>query len=89
MQLAKVADRAWAVIPVMLWSSAEITTVILAGALPTIPRLIQWLRGQNDSSPSAETYQRPSKPSYVMITQGFADVEAAHLGRRMNSVTAM
>lgn len=74
--------------PVFMWAFAEFTTVILAGAIPTIPRLIQWLRGHKDSPPYVQAYQKPSKPSYVTISNGLADVEAEYPGRGMNIVKA-
>lgn len=66
-----------------MWAFAEFTTVILAGAFPTMPRLIQWLREHNNSVPYKQPHQKPSKPSYII-----ADVEAAHLGKRTNLVGA-
>ena len=70
-----------------MWGFAEFTTVILAGAFPTIPRLIQWLREHNRSPPYLQLSQKPSKPSYLAIGNDLADVEAAHRVRRMEMET--
>lgn len=67
-----------------MWAFAEFTTVILAGAFPTMPRLTQWLREHNDSVPYKQSHQNPSKPSYVTTTGALADAEAAYLGKRTN-----
>ncbi|KAF6236025.1 hypothetical protein HO173_005653 [Letharia columbiana] len=86
--LTLATDRTRAMEPVFMWAFAEFTTVILAGAIPTTPRLIQWLRGHKDSPPYVQAYQKPSKPSYVTISNGLADVEAEYPGRGMNIVKA-
>ena len=71
-----------------MWGFAEITTVILAGAFPTIPRLIEWLRGHKDTPNYVQPDQKLSKPSYVTISNDLADVEAGHRRRELNWVAA-
>ena len=39
---------------------AEVTTVILAGASPTIPKLLQWFRGRTDRINSRTAYKIPT-----------------------------
>lgn len=73
---------------VLMWAFAEITTVILAGAFPTIPRLMQWLRGHTDSPSYVQPRQKTLKPSYVTISNGMADVEAGAAWRGTSLVTA-
>ena len=80
-RLTQAIDKTW----VCMWAFAEFTTVIIAGAFPTLPRLIQWLRGHKDSSTYVQPDQKPSKPSCV---NGLADVEAGHRGRKLNLVAA-
>lgn len=77
----------WAVDAVLMWGFAELTTVILAGTFPTIPRLIQWLRGQKDSPSYVQPYQKSSKPSYVTFGNDLADMEAGRPERELNFVT--
>lgn len=81
-------DPTWAIDPVCMWGFAEFTTVILAGAFPTIPRLIQWLREHRDSPSYVQPLQKPAKPSHVTISNGLADVEAGAAWRGTSSVTA-
>ena len=45
-------DAIWAGVPVALWAFAECTTVILAGAIPTIPRLIKSFSDSRPGLPS-------------------------------------
>ena len=55
---------------------AEITTVILASAFPTIPRLLQWLQGKDGSiSRSHSSYRQPSRPLNLGHSTG-SNIEA-------------
>lgn len=45
--------------------TAEFTTVILASAFPTMPRLLQWLRNKNNPASQSRSYQQRPKPSYL------------------------
>lgn len=87
-RLTRAVDKTWASEAVCMWAVGEFTTVIIAGAFPTIPRLIQWLRGHKDSTPAhVQPYRKASKPSCVTVGNGLADVEAGHPGRGLSSVT--
>ena len=55
--------------------TAEFTTVILASAFPTMPRLLQWLRERNNPASRSQSDQRPPKPSYPEHSTR-SDVEA-------------
>lgn len=88
-RLTLAEDSTWAVNAVVMWAFAEFTTVILAGAFPVMPRLIQWLHGHKDSPAYVQPYQKASKPSYVTTSNCFTDAEAGNPGRGFSLVTAI
>ena len=55
--------------------TTEFTTVMLASAFPTMPRLLQWIRDRNKSPSQLQAHQRPSRPSYPEHSTR-SDVEA-------------
>lgn len=81
-------DMSWAIDPVLMWGFAEFTTIILAGAFPTIPRLIQWLRERKDSPIYVQPYQKSSKPTYITFSNDMADLEDGDPGRSMQLATS-
>ncbi|KAL8724624.1 MAG: hypothetical protein Q9181_006745 [Wetmoreana brouardii] len=60
--LIHAADATWAINPVCMWAFAEYTTVVLAGAIPTLPRLIQSFSQRQ--SPSSYKHNRNSNGPY-------------------------
>lgn len=70
-----------------MWGFAEFTTVILAGALPTIPRLIQWLREPEGSLSHVQSYQSFPRPAHIVFNDDLADSEAGNPGRGMHFAT--
>jgi len=62
-RLTHTTDTTWAIDPVCMWAFAEFTTVIVAGAVPTLPRLIQFLSKRRSSVPSSYNYKN-SRNSY-------------------------
>ncbi|KAL8704238.1 MAG: hypothetical protein Q9201_002583 [Fulgogasparrea decipioides] len=61
-RLINADDGTWAINPVCMWAFAEYTTVVLAGAIPTLPRLIQSFSQQQ--SPSSYKHARNSNVPY-------------------------
>lgn len=61
--LTEAIDKTWASEAVCMWAFAEFTAVIIAGAFPTLPRLIEWLRGHKDTPDYVQPDQKLSKPS--------------------------
>ena len=81
--LTQVIDKSWASEAVCMWAFAEFTTVILAGAFPTIPRLIQWLCERGGSPSCVQPCQKSSKPTYITFSNDLADLEDGHPGTGM------
>lgn len=86
-RMTRTHDTTWVVDAVLMWGFAEFTTVILAGALPTIPRLIQWLRERKGSPPYAQSYQNSPKPAHTIFGDDLAELEVVKPGRGMQFAT--
>ncbi|GAD97239.1 hypothetical protein AOR_1_1448144 [Paecilomyces variotii No. 5] len=49
-RLTQTEDFTWAIMPVGLWAIAEVTSVILTGAIPLLPGFVKFIRNGQDSS---------------------------------------
>ena len=57
-----VADGTWALYPLTLWSTAEISCGIICGCLPALPAFVRHMRGQDNTNHVQERRRHPSYP---------------------------